>query len=267
MTGRRSARRLSASATSMAVRVDGTNGSLHSRVPRVHANPFMNESEKITTEAKDDNFYLTMTDEEVNKLSGELYNILSPYCTVAWQRLYTKFSQKTMAHAFRLTNVVSPDAVREFQEVEEATSSWENKVKKLESEYGESLSYTMKTAVVTGMMPASIQDFVHTNVDDTTRHQAVVDNLRSWVEEQARGVEWTCPHKRWRGARRAVGGGDRRLGGNGRQGAGRRNVPSLRPCSKDEVRATLCHKDQSRWRLCVQKHTEGKPFASPPHTW
>ena len=39
----------------------------------------------------------------------------------------------------------------------------------------------MKTAIVTGMMLASIQDFVYTNVDDTTRYQAVVDKLRSWA--------------------------------------------------------------------------------------
>ena len=49
------------------------------------ANPgvleFMNEAEKMTTEAKDDNLDLTMAKEEVKKMSGDLYNILSQYCT------------------------------------------------------------------------------------------------------------------------------------------------------------------------------------------
>ena len=49
------------------------------------ANPgvleFMNEAEKMTTEAKDDNLDSTMAEEEVKKMSGELYNILSQYCT------------------------------------------------------------------------------------------------------------------------------------------------------------------------------------------
>ena len=53
---------------------------------------------------------------------------------MAWQRLHKKFSPKTMARAIRLmTEVASPKAAREFQEVEEAITSWENKVKKLES--------------------------------------------------------------------------------------------------------------------------------------
>ena len=92
---------------------------------------FMIEAEKMTTEAKDDNFDLAMANEEVKK---ELYNILSQYCTgeawtivrgvttfegfVAWQRLHKKFSPKTMARAIRLvTEVASPKTVREFQEV------------------------------------------------------------------------------------------------------------------------------------------------------
>ena len=158
----------------------------------------MNEAEKMATEAKDDNFDLTMANEELKKMSGELYNILSPYCTgealtivrgvttfegfVAWKRLHKKFSPKTMARAIRLmTEVASPKTVREFQEVEEAITSWENKVKKLESECGEKLSDTMKTAIVTGMMPSPIHDFVYTNVDDTTMYLAVVDKLRSWA--------------------------------------------------------------------------------------
>ena len=113
------------------------------------ANPgvleLMNEAEKMTTKAKDDNFDLTMAKEEVQKMSGEHYNILSQYCTgealtivmgvatnfVAWQRLHKKFSPKTMARVISLmTEVAIPKAVRELQEEEEAIT----RVKKLESE-------------------------------------------------------------------------------------------------------------------------------------
>ena len=217
------------------------------------ANPgvleFMNEAEKMTTEAKDDNLDSTMAAAEVKKMSGELYNILSQYCTgealtivrgvttfegfVSWQRLHKKFSPKTMARAIRLmTEVASPKAVREFQEVEEAITSWENKVKKLESEYGEKLSDTMKTAIVTGMMLASIQDFVYTNVDETTRYQAVVDKLRSWAGNnlammsgpvpmdvgEVHGKQWAAETEDWEGTDvQAVGAGTQchRCGGWG----------------------------------------------------
>ena len=58
---------------------------------------------------------------------------------VAWQRLHKKVSPKTMARAIRLkTEVASPKSVREFQEVEEAITSWENKVKNWEASTGRS---------------------------------------------------------------------------------------------------------------------------------
>ena len=189
----------------------------------------MNEAKKMTTEAKDDNFDLTMAKEEVKKMSGELYNILSQHCTgealtivrsvttfegfVAWQRLHKKFSPKTMARAIRLmAQVASPKAVREFQEVEEALTSWENKVKKLESEYGKKLSNIMKTAIVTGMSKTS-----------STPTSTTPQGTRRWWTSSGR-----CPNGCWRGARRALGGGDGRLGRGGRAGSGSGNaMPSL----------------------------------------
>ena len=83
--GRRSTRRPSVSATSMAVRVAGDQWVHAFKSAMRSANPgvlvLMNEAEKMTTEAKDDNLDLTMTKEEVKKMSGVLYNILSQYCT------------------------------------------------------------------------------------------------------------------------------------------------------------------------------------------
>ena len=240
----------------------------------------MNEAEKMATEAKDDNFDLTMANEELKKMSGELYNILSPYCTgealtivrgvttfegfVAWKRLHKKFSPKTMARAIRLmTEVASPKTVREFQEVEEAITSWENKVKKLESECGEKLSDTMKTAIVTGMMPSPIHDFVYTNVDDTTMYLAVVDKLRSWAGNNLAMMSGLVPMD---GARRAVGDGDGRLGRTRRAGGGIRDaMPSLRrvgahgPRMPDESRKVQRERE-GLWRFQGQGqgHGEGR---------
>ena len=39
----------------------------------------------------------------------------------------------------------------------------------------------MQIAILTGMMPASIQDFVYMNVDENTKYRAIVDRVRAWV--------------------------------------------------------------------------------------
>ena len=49
----------------------------------------------------------------------------------------------------------------------------------MESEFGESLTSTMKIAIVTGMMPTSIQDYVYTNVDGQTEYPAVVARIKT----------------------------------------------------------------------------------------
>ena len=178
------------------------------------ANPdvleLMQEAEKMTGEAKDENLECEMDDEEAEKMSGELYNILSQYCTgealtivrgvntfegfLAWQKLYRKFSPKTMARAIRLmSEVASPRTIKDLKDVEEAIVNWENRVKKLDSEFGEKLSDTMKTAIMTSMMPTVIQDFIYTNVDDNTKYQAVVERVRSWVGNKVAMLQGPAP--------------------------------------------------------------------------
>ena len=47
--------------------------------------------------------------------------------------------------------------MKEIREVEAAIKAWETRVRKLESEFGESLTSTMKIAIVTGMMPTGLR--------------------------------------------------------------------------------------------------------------
>ena len=155
----------------------------------------MEEAEKMTLTATDDNLEEV---EEIEKKSGEMYNILSQYCTGealnvikgitsfqgfhAWQKLYRKYNPKTMARAIRLmTDVTGPKPVKEIREVEAAITLWETRVTKLHAEFNETMSPTMKIAILTGMMPTAIQDYVYTNVDDNTQYQAVVDKIRTWA--------------------------------------------------------------------------------------
>ena len=209
----------------------------------------MEEVEKSSYDGTDDNLDDV---EDVDKISGELYDILSQYCTgealsvikgvtsfesfLAWQKLHRKYNPKTMARAIRLmTDVTGPKQVKEIREVEAAITAWETRVRKLESEFGDSLTSTMKIAIVTGMMPTSIQDYVYTNVDGQTEYLAVVARIKAWAENKAammsgpvpmdvgevHGGQWAAETEDWEGLDvQAVGAGDavpslRRVGAHG----------------------------------------------------
>ena len=92
----------------------------------------MEEVEKSSYDGTDDNL-------DVDKISGELYDILSQYCTalsvikgvtsfegfLAWQKLHRKYNPKTVARAVRLmTDVTGPKQVKEIREVEAAITAW-----------------------------------------------------------------------------------------------------------------------------------------------
>ena len=140
----------------------------------------------------------------------ELYDILSQYCTgealsvikgvtsfegfLAWQKLHRKYNPKTMARTIRLmTDVAGPKQVKEIWEVEAAITAWETRVQKLESEFGESLTTTMKIAIFAGMMPTSIQDYVYTNVDGQTEYPAVAARIKTWAENKAAMMNGPVP--------------------------------------------------------------------------
>ena len=84
----------------------------------------MEEAEKSITDATDEVLELDKF-KDVDKISAEMYNILSQYCTgealtmvksvttfegfLAWQKIFKKYNPKTMARAIRLmTEVASP---------------------------------------------------------------------------------------------------------------------------------------------------------------
>jgi hypothetical protein len=156
----------------------------------------MELAEKGAEDATDD--CICLGDAAGIKMSGELYNILGQYCTgealtvvrgvqsfegfLVWQKLFKKYSPRTMARTIRLiSECTGPKLVKEIKDVDGAITNWESKVKRLATECGQTLSETMQIAILTGMMPASIQDFVYMNVDETTKYKAIVDRVRAWV--------------------------------------------------------------------------------------
>ena len=63
-------------------------------------------------------------------------------------------------------------------------TSWESKVVKLQDEFEEKLTEKMQIAILTGMMPASIQDYIYTTAGDDTSYRTMVDKVRSWVRNK-----------------------------------------------------------------------------------
>ena len=158
----------------------------------------MEDVEKSSYDGADDNLDEA---EDLGKISGELYDVPSQYCTgealsvnkgvtsfegfLAWQKLHRKCNPKTIARAIRLMMAVTgPKQVEEIREVEAAIAAWETRARKLESEFGESLTSTMKIAIVTGMMPTSIQDYVYTNVARQTEYR----RARRWLRVSRPGL-------------------------------------------------------------------------------
>jgi hypothetical protein len=135
---------------------------------------------------------------DVDKISGELYDILCQACTgdamslvravedcqgfKAWHKLYLKYNPRTMARAIRLMGEVSsPKPIKELWDIDTELAKWEEKVKLLFKEFKEEVSEGMRIAIMTSMMPSSVQDFIYTNIDKDAKYDMIVERIRSVV--------------------------------------------------------------------------------------
>ena len=156
----------------------------------------MEQVEKGATEPNEAQMDTDSVDISIDRMSAELYDALCQQCSgdamtvirsvdgcggfVAWYRLHRKYNPRTMARAIRLmSEVTSPPPVRDLREVDAALARWEQKLKTLSKEFGENPSNAMKIAIVTGMMPPVVQDFIYTNVDEKASVEAVIEKIRS----------------------------------------------------------------------------------------
>jgi hypothetical protein len=129
-------------------------------------------------------------------ISSELYDLL---CTVvkgegwtilksveefygfkAWQKLQSKYNPRTAARAFELlSDVCSPGAVEGAHEVEAAFATWRAEVRVFEREFDERLGERMNIAIMTSMMPPSVQDHFSQTFDDKTSFQEMLARVGS----------------------------------------------------------------------------------------
>jgi hypothetical protein len=76
-----------------------------------------------------------------------------------WRKLCNLSSPKTLAIAVvAMRNVQNPGQVSDPMKVEGAIDDWEDKIVKLENDFGEQMSYPMRIATLYGMVPKDMQD-------------------------------------------------------------------------------------------------------------
>ena len=137
-------------------------------------------------------------DLDMEQRSAELYDILCQYCSgeamtilrtvsdmegiKAWQRLYKKYNPRTMARGLRLmTESISPPKMKDLVGIESGMAKWEEKVKMLENQFGEIIGEKMKVAIMTNMLPSSLQDYIYTHIDIKTTYDELKEKLRAMV--------------------------------------------------------------------------------------
>jgi hypothetical protein len=142
-----------------------------------------------------------LSDEFTKHRSGELYDILCQNCTGeamslvksvedmegfrAWQILYNKYNPKTMARGVRmLIEIVSPPKLKDLTEIETAIQKWENKLTNMRSQFGDGFSERMKIAIFTNMLPATIQDYIYSIVEDASLYDVIKEKVRSMVSNK-----------------------------------------------------------------------------------
>ena len=103
----------------------------------------------------------------------------------AWQRLFKKYNPRTMARGLRLlTETVNPSKVKDLTEIEAGITKWEEKCKMLAGQFGEKISDRMAMAILTNMMPSSIQDYMYTHADMDPKYEELKEKVRAMVSNK-----------------------------------------------------------------------------------
>jgi hypothetical protein len=139
--------------------------------------------------------------DELTQISAELYDILCQVCrgdartllmTVddmngfqGWQALYRESNSRTVARMIKmLGEVTGPPKVTDMKDIGNAIGQWEKKEKLLKKEYNQEFAENTKIAIVTNMMPASIQEYVYTNIRKDDSYKNMVDKVKLLVSNK-----------------------------------------------------------------------------------
>ena len=145
--------------------------------------------------------------EEVKDLSQKLYNILLNLTTaeanavvrrckdrnglLAWKRLCTTLNPRTLASGVKLiSQALNPQKITDAKKADVAIETWEDKLAKLQAEYGENLTYKLRLAVMYSMLPKDLQERVLDKCaiswDGTKEQEAMM--IFSKIREEVKNV-------------------------------------------------------------------------------
>ena len=130
--------------------------------------------------------------------SAELYDILCERCdgealmiirqvndmegVRAWQKLFNRYNPRTMARGLRLlSEAVNPPRAKSLADVETLVSRWEDRVKRLETQFQETISDKMRMAIFTNIMPVAIQDYIYTHADKETKYVQLREKVQAMI--------------------------------------------------------------------------------------
>ena len=119
----------------------------------------------------------TCSEDQISKISTKLHNLLLNLTTgeanavvrrcrgrhglLAWKRLCTTLNPRTLASGVKaISNVMNPPRITDPKKAALAIEIWDDRIGKLDSEYGETLSSKMKMAVLFAMLPKDLQEKV-----------------------------------------------------------------------------------------------------------
>ena len=158
-------------------------------------------TERANGPISEDALNSTFMDVNVEKVSGELYDILVTLCKgealaivrsetemggfAAWQKLHLEYSPRTMARAMQsMAEAIQPPKVSQLKEFETSIRAWEEKLRVLERDFDERISAKMKMAILANMLPANLQDWIYQQGESMADYGSMLDKLRALVQNR-----------------------------------------------------------------------------------
>ena len=146
------------------------------------------------------------TEEAVEEISKKLHNVLLSLTTKeanavvrrcrgnglwAWKRLSSTLNPRTLASGIKMiSSVLNPNKITHAAKADIMIEEWEDRMKKLQTEYTEEISAKMKVAVLYAMLPKDLQERVldkcAVNWDSTKESDA--ENTYSKVREEIKNI-------------------------------------------------------------------------------
>ena len=98
---------------------------------------------------------------------------------LAWKRLCSTLNPRTLASGVKaISQVMNPQKITSATKADTCIEAWEDKVVKLDVEYGETLSSKMKVAILYSMLPKDLQEKIldrcAVNWDSTDEDEATL---------------------------------------------------------------------------------------------